>query len=386
MFSMTLFFVGLILYVYLVYPILIILLSIVIRNKVSKSDAKPSVALMIAAYNEEANIVEKIKNSLSLDYPEDKLKIYVVSDASSDNTDNLVRSFDNERVSLIRIEGRVGKTEARNQAIDLVNQEIIVFSDATTVYEKNALKELVKNFHDPNIGMVTGQLRYVIPKKSSMGLGQKIFWTYESRIKKAQTSIGTLTGSLGCMTAFRRTLYTKLPANIIEDFTGPLLVIKKGYRVVYEERAICYEEATTKSTQEFNMRVRVIRGGMTGLLYAKSILNPIRFPIASFQLISHKVLRWFVPVFAILAYLTNAICFIERSDLIVLIFFSLQNLFYFLVLLATFLEKINMNIRGINIIQYLFTVNLASLKAIYLTCTKNLEATWETRREMRESL
>lgn len=336
---------------------------------------------MIAAYNEEKGIKEKIENSLKLDYPKDKFQIIVVSDGSTDGTDKIVKRFECEGVRLIRVEGRVGKTEARNCAIKKVDAEIVVFSDGTTHYTQNSIKELVDNFLDDKVGMVSGHLKYRDSSNSQVGAGQKLFWKYESLIKKAQTRLGTLTGAIGCITAFRKDLYTHLPANIIEDFTGPLFIIKQGYRVVFEENAICYEDTTQKSHSEWSMRVRVIRGGLTGLIYARTLLNPLRFPLVSFQLISHKVLRWCVPVFLISALLSNLILFYSNgsSPFIRFLFFS-QLVCYIMALLGYLLERAGKHHKVLGIPLYFVIVNSASLVAIYKTLTSSLDATWETER------
>jgi cellulose synthase/poly-beta-1,6-N-acetylglucosamine synthase-like glycosyltransferase len=359
----------------------VVLLGQLRNKKINKRDYLPSVAFMISAYNEEKGIEDKILNTLAIDYPQDKIEIIIVSDGSTDKTDEIVRTFDSKGVRLIRVEGRVGKTEARNEAIKFVESEIIVFSDGTTEYEKNSVKMLVRNFSDESVGMVSGHLKYTDPAQSQVGVAQKIFWKYESIIKKSQTKLGTLTGSIGCITAFRRDLYTHLPANVIEDFTGPLFIVKQGYRVVFEEDAVCYELTTQKSSNEWNMRVRVIRGGLTGLIYAKAVLNPIKYPFASFQLISHKVLRWFVPIFLITALLSNSILVFQNSTCeLINILLILQLLFYAIAFFAYVFEKFGIHIKIIGIPLYFVIVNSASLVAIYKTMTSSLGATWETER------
>jgi len=374
-----------ILYVYFLYPLVIYLFSLVIYKRVGKEvkneEYFPTVSLMIAAYNEEASIEAKILNSLKLDYPKEKLNIIVVSDASSDNTDNIVKKYESKGIKLLRVEGRVGKTEARNIAVKKDQSEIIIFSDATTDYEVDSIKLLIRNFNDSKVGMVSGFLKYRSSQNSTMGTGQKLYWHYESLLKKSQTRLGTLTGSLGCMTAFRRELYTELPANIIEDFTAPLMIIQKGYRVVFEEDAICYEETTSKSTQEWGMRVRVIRGGLTGLSFARSVLNPFKHLAASVQLISHKVLRWLIPVFAILLLVSTIIATMDHQTMPILVLLAMQILFYALVAIAFVCENIEIKLPLINIPYYLFIVNLASLVAIYKFITEELEPTWNTDRE-----
>lgn len=370
------------LYIYVGYFLLVILLGKMMRKTVKKFDIEPTVALMIAAYNEERSIAKKIENSLSLDYPKDKFKIIVVSDGSTDRTDDIVKSYADQGVELIRVEGRVGKTEARNVAVRSVKEEIIIFSDATTKYKTDIVRKLIRNFADKTVGMVTGHLIYQDGDDTQMGLGQKLYWQYESLIKKSQTEMGTLTGSVGCVTAFRTALYTPLPDNIIEDFTGPLMMVMKGFRVVYEEEAICFEETTTKSSKEWSMRVRVIRGGMTGLLFAKKILNPFQYPLASFQLISHKVLRWMVPLFMIFfATVTLQAVLADPEYLVGQLLLIIQVLFYGSAAMAYLLEKKGIHLKITAIPFYFVVVNLAALVAMFKMLNHTLEATWEPQRD-----
>jgi len=371
----------LVVYVYFGYVVFILILSRVVHRPILKREITPTVTLMIAAYNEEKGIAQKLSESLLLDYPREQLSIVVVSDGSTDRTDEIVRSYASKGVRLIRVEGRVGKTEARNEALKQVTTEIVLFSDGTTEYQPDIIRQMVKNFADPSVGMVTAQLIYRDEKTSQMGAGQKLFWRYESMVKEAQTRLGTLTGSVGCATAFRRELYSPLPPNIIEDFTEPLTFVLKGQRVVYEPLAICYEVPTKKSSNEWKMRVRVIRGGMVGMLYARKVLNPLRFPAASFQLLSHKILRWFVPVFGILIFPVNLLAMEEnpgRLDLQLL--FVGQILFYSCALLSYLLERRGKRAALLSIPQYFIILNAASLLALYKTMTTPLEATWETQR------
>ncbi|MBG60492.1 MAG: glycosyl transferase family 2 [Halobacteriovoraceae bacterium] len=371
----------LIIYTYFGYMALAILIGFVRRKRVDKKEISPTVTLMIAAYNEEKSIEAKLHNCMELDYPKEKLQVVVVSDSSSDNTDSLVSAFPSERVKLMRVEGRVGKTEARNQAMREVKSEIVVFSDATTIYDPKVLRKFVQNFADPEVGMVTGHLKYVDKMKTQVGAGQKLFWKYETLLKKAQTYSGTLTGSVGCASAFRTELYTPLPSNVIEDFTEPLMIIKKGKRVVFEPEAICMEETTDKSSDEWNMRVRVVRGGLTGLYFAKELLNPFKYPFVSFQLVSHKLLRWYAPIIAIFLFLS---CWLEvafyRESTFVFLVFSLQLLFYIMALCASLLETTGVRHKLFSFAHYFFIVNAAALSAIYHSFFSELESTWEPKR------
>ena len=371
-----------ILYTYFGYFFGVVLLGLVFKKDVLKGEIEPEVSLLIAAFNEEKGIAKKIENSLRLDYPKNKLKIIVVSDGSTDGTDEIVKSYADQGVELIRVEGRVGKTEARNVAMKEVGGEVIVFSDATTTYQPDIIKKLVRNFADKTVGMVTGHLIYRDDENTQMGFGQKLYWKYESLIKKSQTSLGTLTGSVGCVTAFRKELYTPLPGNIIEDFTAPLMLVMKGFRVVYEEEALCFEETTKKATNEWNMRIRVIRGGMTGMLYARKILNPFDYTVPAFQLISHKILRWLVPVLMVVLVVTNFMAVLEspNNDFNNLLLYC-QILFYMIALGAFILERRGVHSKLAAIPLYFVILNAASFIALYKTLTTQLESTWDTNRE-----
>lgn len=338
----------------------------------------PEVSLLIAAYNEEESIAAKILNSLELDYPKEKLEIVVVSDGSTDRTDEIVKTFSEHGVRLFRVEGRVGKTEARNQAVLAMRREIIVFSDATAIYEKDAIKKLVRNFSDQSVGMVSGNLTYFDKSQGAMGLATKLYWGYESAIKRAQSKLRTLTGAVGCINAFRRKLYHVLPPNIIEDFTEPLMIVAQGYRIVYEQEAISYERTTQKPSQEFHMRVRVIRGGMKGFIYAFRRLNFKDHALVLFQLFGHKVLRWLMPITLLLLLVTNLLLFIFGQNLLADLLLIAQSICYALALLGMFWRPSGILGKMISIPTYFVIVNAASLKALYLTLTTDLEATWET--------
>ena len=365
-----------ILYSLLGHIFLTVLLSFFSKFKIKKDENySPSVCFMIAAYNEEDQIAEKIKNTLEIDYPKEKLKIVVVSDGSTDNTDTIVKTFSKEGVELRRVEGRVGKTEARNVAVLERTEEIIVFSDATAIYEKNSVKELVSNFSDSSIGMVSGKLKYFDKSLSHVGAATKIYWTYELMIKKVQSRLKTLTGAVGCINAFRRDLFFKLPPNVIEDFTFPLMIIAQGKRVIFENNAVAYERTTQNSNQEYKMRLRVIRGGMTGFSYALPRLVKAKQWTAILQLFSHKVMRWGMPLFLIALYLVSIAGLIEgKNNDFFLLLLLMQNLIFFSGILGFF----NTKNKFLAFANYFLVVNTASAQAFIKTLTSKLEATWDT--------
>jgi cellulose synthase/poly-beta-1,6-N-acetylglucosamine synthase-like glycosyltransferase len=370
----------LLLYAYIGYPLTIALLSLVFRNKVKTDDIEPSVSIIIAAYNEEKDIEAKLKNCFNLDYPGEKLEIIVASDGSTDNTDEIVKRFgkENSRVPVIlhRVEGRLGKTAAQNSAVKICKGEIIVFSDAASMYDTKAVRKMVRNYADPSVGAVSGMYNYIKEGSSAAGLATIVFWKLENFIKSRQTKIKTITGCCGCIYSLRRELYTDLPPEIISDLVEPLMILKKGYRIVFEPEALALEETAGDSKDEFKMRIRVIVRGMNGMLFVRDLFNPRKYPFVALQLISHKLMRWMVPVFIITAFLTNAI--LATQEALYAFLFLLQIIFYGLAITGFFMEKKGVHKMVFYLPLYFCIVNLASLISMFKVMKKQNIVTWQT--------
>lgn len=370
--------VSLIVFTYAGYSLVILALSRIVRHPVKQAPIEPKVTYLITAYNEEKNIAAKLEQVLTLDYPKDKLEIIVASDGSTDRTDKIVKEFADRGVKLIRVEGRVGKTETQNQAVRQASGEIVIFSDATTRYERSAIRHIIRNYADSAVGAVSGRYEYCNPTGAAIGLGSILFWRYENLIKTLQTNIKTITGCCGCIYSVRREAYTPLPADIISDLVEPLKVLEKGYRIVFEPEAIAFEETTEKSKEEFNMRVRVITRGMRGLLFMKTLFNPFRYSFVAFQLFSHKVLRWLIPIFLLIALVSNLFLVGVAFYNVTLMF---QLIFYALALIGFVTEKHNILVKPLTIPLYFVTVNLAAVVAMYRIWRGHKAVTWETMRK-----
>jgi len=362
-------------YTYAGYSMLIVALAAVFRKPVSRCDIEPKVTFLITAYNEEKSIAAKLEDTLGLDYPKDKLELIVASDGSTDATDAIVRNFQERGVKLHRVEGRVGKTETQNQAVTIATGEIVIFSDATTRYSKDAIRKIVRNYADPGVGAVSGRYEYVNPKGAAVGLGTILFWRYENLIKRLQTRIRTISGCCGCIYSVRRKLYEPLPGDIISDLVEPLKIIEKGYRIAFEPEAVAYEETTATSKEEFGMRVRVISRGMYGLWYMRKLFNPFRYGFVSFQLISHKVMRWMVPFFMSILFMANLNLTDNPSYRYVLM---LQLFFYLSALAGYILERTGLRMKLFAIPLYFFVVNFASIIAFYRTLKGKNVVVWQT--------
>lgn len=368
-------FAGLLFYVYLGYPLLLAFLSLLFRRRPPEPDYTPSISVLIAAYNEAANIGRKIEQTLQLDYPVDKIEIIVLSDCSIDGTDEIVSGMADPRVRLLRMPRRGGKTNAQNQGVLEAKGEILIFSDATTVYHPMALRYLVSNYRDPSVGAVSGRYQYFDEMGGSpTGLGTVAFWNYENLIKKFQSQIRTISGCCGCIYSVRMSAYTALDPDIISDLVQPLMVLKQGLRVVFEYRALAYEETTQSSSEEFSMRVRVVTRAIRGILRVPELLNPLRYGWISFQLLSHKVLRWLVPFFLIGIFLSNLA--LLNSSFYLYVFIA-QALFYgsALVSLILPLQKVS---KLLTVPLYFCILNSAALVSVIAVIRGKKYVVWET--------
>ena len=283
------------LYPYVLYPALASLVGQMTSRQVDKDpEFLPGVTLIIAAFNEARHIEATLRNKLAQDYPRDLLHILVVSDGSSDGTDEIVERLAaaDKRVRLLRQVPRQGKTAALNRAVAQAAGEILVFSDANSLYRRDALRRLIRNFADPEVGYVTGQMLYANSDGSLVGDGCTAYMRYENALRACETRLGSIVGVDGAIDSVRRSLYRAMRPDQLPDFVLPLDVVEQGYRVVYEAEAIVTEEALSDEAGEYRMRVRVALRALWALWDKRQLFNPLRYPLFSWQLASHKLLRY----------------------------------------------------------------------------------------------
>jgi cellulose synthase/poly-beta-1,6-N-acetylglucosamine synthase-like glycosyltransferase len=294
---------GALLYVYVGYPVLLQMLVWVRGARpVRRGTHLPRVTLIVSAYNEAGVIGRKLQNALSLDYPADLFEIVVVSDCSTDGTDEIVQAVPDSRVLLARQPERRGKTAGLNRTVPHVAGDIVVFSDANAMYEPDSIRKLVRNFADPQVGCVTGEARYLEGDQSTADVSERAYWNYEIWIKRMETAVGSMVGGDGAIYAIRRGLWQSLPENAINDFLNPLQIVAAGWRGVYEPEAVCYEETAAGVQREWRRRVRIVSRSWRAVFQAPGVLNPFRVGLFSFSLVSHKILRWFSGFFLGLAF------------------------------------------------------------------------------------
>src|SRR2546426_8669132 len=294
-------------YTYAGYPILLWLVAKFRSRPVVRAEWTPTVTAIITAYNEERDLAAKLENTLSLDYPKDRFEIIVSSDCSTDRTDEIAQSFASRGVRLHRQPERLGKTACQNAAVELAGGEVILFSDATTHYKLDVLREMIPSFADPTVGCVAGRLTYVDPADSRVGRGARSYWGYETFLKRHESRVGSLIGASGCLYAVRRSAYVPLYHEACSDFIIATKMVEQGLRAVYEPNAVCTEQTNRQSDKELKMRVRIIAQTFTDLWRHRSLLNPVRGGFFGVQLLSHKVMRYLVPFFLMGLFVASAI-------------------------------------------------------------------------------
>ena len=366
-------------YCYILYPLILMTIKKIHNLPVQISDITPTVSIIISAYNEARIIKKNIENKLKLNYPRNKLEIIVISDASNDGTDEIVREFTKHGVVLIQQTQRQGKTAALNKAVPIAKGEIICFADANSIWDENALIKIIRNFADSKVGYVTGKMVYVNSAGNIIGDGCDAYMKYENKLREFETQVGSIVGVDGGIDAVRRALYEPMNPDLLPDFVLPLKAIEKGYRVIYEPEAILKEESLSNTKDEFKMRVRVILRSLHALFYMKHLLNPLKFKIFAWQLLSHKVLRYFVWTFMLLVFIMNL--FLFNYGQIYGLMMYLQIIFYILVILGVISEKRDFRIKKITYIPYyFFLVNLSSAVAFFKFLKGENTVIWQPRK------
>lgn len=369
-------------YTYIGYPVLVWFFSLIRPKIIKRAAFEPKVTVLITAYNEEKDIRAKLENTLKIDYPYEKLDILVASDGSTDKTDKIVKEYADKGVKLFRQEGRKGKTYTQNKAVEQTSGEIILFSDATTAYQPNVLREILPNFADEMIGCVAGKLIYVDDAKTNVGKGAKSYWNYETFLKINESRVCSLIGASGCLYAVRKSAYQPMYAEACSDFLICTVVYRQGLRSVYEPNAVCTEETNQRADKEMTMRVRVISQTFTDLWRNRDMLNPFRHGFYAIELISHKILRYAVPVFLFLILVSSMILTAHSIFFVVLLI--LQVVFYMTAFLGWILERNKRNIGIMTMPLYFVLANMASAVAFYKFLSGETYTRWEPIRDSSE--
>ena len=372
----------LIVYVYAGYPLLLGLVrALGGARRVAVGEHRPPLTLIVSAYNEAEIIGEKIANSLSLDYPADRLEVLVVSDCSSDATDAIVAGVSDPRVRLIRMAERGGKTLGLNAAAREARGEILVFSDANAIYLRDALVNLTRNFADAQVGAVIGESTYSAAEGGA-DEEESLYWKYEIAIKRLESAIGSVVGGDGAIYAIRKALYRPMRADALSDFVNPLQIVRGGHRCVYEPAARSVEKAAGDFDREFRRKVRIVNRAWRAMMSMKDLLNPLRHGLFAFEIISHKLLRWLVLLFMALALGANFA--LAGSGWFYAATLTVQLAVYLLVAVAYPLRQKVQLPRLLAVPFYFVMVNIASARGIVEAYLGKTYTTWTTARAVNQ--
>jgi cellulose synthase/poly-beta-1,6-N-acetylglucosamine synthase-like glycosyltransferase len=371
-------------YTYIGYGLLVYIILLVKRSflKTSKSEKVehaelPSCSLVIAAYNEEELIQQKIENTLLLSYPEHLLKVYFVTDGSTDRTTEIIKKY--PKLILSHEDERKGKVAAMDRVMKYIDSEVVVFTDANTFLNKEALIAICSHYVDDSVGGVAGEKRVSFDEKAdASSAGEGIYWKYESQLKKWDSELYSVVGTAGELFSIRRNLYEAVPYDtILDDFIISMRIAEKGYRVIYEPNAFATETASENINEELKRKIRISAGGMQAILRLRRLLNPFKFPTLTFQYISHRVLRWtLTPLLLILVFVVNFILVLQKGHDLYVVLFYLQVLFYGLAIAGWFLEKKQLKIKTTFIPYYFCVMNYAVLAGMIKMFQNKQSAVW----------
>lgn len=362
----------LLLYTFIGYPLILKALAAVLPQR-DRSDEShcPTVSILLSVYNEESVIAEKIANFLALDYPEEKLEFVIISDMCSDRTDEIIQSINNPRVKHLIQTERSGKTKNLNRGAREAQGEILVFTDANAMYDRDAIRKLVRHFADPSIGLVTGKSVYLDPVTGGTTTGG-VYRRYEDFIKAGESRVCSIVGADGAIYALRKSLYEGLRPEYINDFIHTIQAVMKGYRAISDDEAICREEADEDSSGEFRRQTRIMSQSWLIFLSQSGKLLSSGSLAYLWALASHKFLRWLTVPLMILILISSLL--LAGQGLLFQAVLAGEILFIILAACGGMLNS------GISRVAYLFTLlHLASVFGLYKYLTGNMYTTWSPR-------
>jgi cellulose synthase/poly-beta-1,6-N-acetylglucosamine synthase-like glycosyltransferase len=380
-------FFSVLIYTYVGYALILFFLNLFKRFCLPRKpkipvDYEPDVCLFVTAYNEKDYIEQKINNLLQLDYPREKIRYLWITDGSDDGTPDLLRQYANMEVH--HLPERRGKMHAMNRGMQFVKAPIVIFSDTNTLMNKNAVREIVRQFSDPETGCVAGEKRIIESEADdAAAAGEGIYWRYESWLKKMDAELNSAVGAVGELFAIRHELFEDVePDTILDDFIISLRIACKGYRIAYTSEAFAEETASLNVKEELKRKVRIAAGGMQALFRLHKLLNPFRYGMLTWQYISHKVLRWtLAPLSLFLLFIMNLIIVWQEGWLTEFNFYSfifyIQILIYLLAIVGYFLENRKIRFKLLFIPYYFILINYAALRGIWRYLRGRQPASWE---------
>lgn len=341
----------------------------------------PEVTLMICAYNEEYIIREKMENIRSLNYPTDKIDIMWVTDGSNDHSNDILREY--PEVHLVFSPERKGKAAAMQHGLKENKAEYVIFTDANTMLNQDAIREVVKEFMKPNVGCVSGEKRVAARTENQVAAeGESMYWKYESTLKKWDSELYSAMGAAGELFAVRMSLYTPAPSNaLLDDFMISMLILKKGHRISYTSKAYAMEYGSENIAEESKRKRRIAAGGLQSIWWLRGLMNPFKYPLVSFQFISHRVLRWSITPFALLALIPlNILLIFYQAGSAYMFIGVLQLLFYLMAMAGYALDKMGRKNKLLYIPYYFVFMNLNVFEGIAYLRSHKSSGVWEKSR------
>lgn len=362
-------------YAYVFYALLLAAFRRIAPPQVpSFTQTLPSVSIVIAAYNEERAIKERIQNCLALEYPPDKLEVVVASDGSTDRTNMIVDSMLTKNVKLLPFKERRGKVNALNAAVPHCQHEILIFSDATSIFEPTLAKKLVRHFGSEKVGCVCGNVVFTNAAGSKTGELEGVYWKLETYLRNREGERGCTLGATGAAFAMKRSLWRPCPANaLVEDLVMPMKILEQGYQVSFEPEAVAKETAAEKIDEEFERRRRIGAGAIQSFFLLLPMLNPLKgFP--AFAFFSHKVLRWITPLLMITGLLSHGVLALDSPLYRLLLIPHLA--FYSLAIIGLIVGRRNRVYRILSLPYYFVSMNTALLWGYFRYFRGTQKVTW----------
>jgi len=382
--------VGLILYSYFGYAIIITLFNALGRSLAPSSfaitnDFEPDVTLLIAAYNEAECIELKIENCLRMNYPSDKTKIIIITDGSNDESVNIIKRF--PTIRLLHQPTRLGKTAAINRAMEYVQTPIVIFSDANTLLNSDAVTKIVRHYSDPKVGAVAGEKKLsMMPDDTVSSVGEGTYWKYESWLKRTDSKFYSVIGAAGELFSIRTSLFEPISNDIIlDDFIISTSIIIHGFRCIYEPEAFATELPSLNLKEEQKRKIRIGAGAFQALGIIGSKINPLKFPRAAILYFSHRVARWVVcPACLITAFCLNIIIVSASDSKFYLIALVSQIVFYLFAILGFLFQFKGMRYKVFYLPQYFVFMNINTTRGFVHFLKKKQTVKWD--RSLRKQL
>ncbi|MEO8172557.1 MAG: glycosyltransferase family 2 protein [Sediminibacterium sp.] len=354
-------------YTYIGYAALLYVMALFLRSfRAKKKEVlyTPSLTVIVAAYNEEACIEEKIRNSLTLVYPADLLHFIFVTDGSDDQTPGIITKY--PRIRLLHAKERTGKTAAIHRAMQEVQTDIVVFTDANTILNKDALLYIGAHYLDQKTGAVAGEKRIDTSGITDAVAGEGFYWRYESMLKRSESELYSVVGAAGELFSIRTALYQSQPADtIVDDLMISMAIAAKGYRIRYEPRAYATEKASATVSEERKRKVRIAAGGIQAMVRLPFLLLPFPQPLLWFEYMSHRVLRWIItPYLLVLALVLNALLLAQQANDALRILLIVQLCFYALALAGYFFRGKQFRLRLVFLPYYFCLMNYGMIEGM----------------------